>query len=369
MKTSGILTLIILFFLPFLVTNCGNKSEDILVTNNSIFFNKEVKEIMPLQTDSTVRDISEPQLLKKGEVKNWNHPDNWESVIYNIWSLLRDDTKITYPADWNEKNIYSLLKEVEISDSITCLWNYRLNKTLTPPFTAFNQFNSGIKYSRARTVSSTDMSIDRSFDINVVWAPGSIFYALMTKKITFLITNANLEKQYVIESKFDRVNGDLKLNLALNQKMGASDENGNSIYLLTRFELQGNTTTHSFTLNYVRRSYPTGHSISLLGKGVSKGNSVYYLFKAKSNMSPTTTTYYCIKAGLPLSTFQSSFEANNPDGATYGTDIIVTTDLSTISSTNCASYLEYVQNTNFFDYTSETDVPYETTSYPVTAFW
>lgn len=326
-----ILSLSILFIILLISISCGKKSTtstassssgkgtvvSTAVQNTAPHITASSDEyVPPRKLDDKINEIiivfdsdyDEKNIVLKG--------DTWTtgSGNYEIFNLLR---KYTYPADegvLDMTNMYKALHEIKSKvdgAESTCNENPFASKSVVPPYTGFSgRYNFTCGYNSG-TLSD---SYAGGFTMDLT---NGVYYILYGWQWA---SNANGGSVGTAQAKYDTVNNTLFYEMVNCVNCGGSSNN-----FTVRTELDGNPSTHLFTIRTISRS-ASGYK-AIVGKGYSQGNGNYMLLKYTTD--GTNFKYYCV-----------------PSTATQ-TDFAAATGETSVPS-NCSTYATDVNNLTFF---------------------
>lgn len=267
----------------------------------------------------------------------------WGNVNFEMFVALGNpEDDITN--EWGNKNLYNNLKALDTA--ITILSEKcpeKIDKTVETPFNfgSSNSFTYECAENAKKIIKIESQSLDVEY--GAAWTKTDSAF----KAVIFSEGHQDHLELSGFEGSYDENTGNLTLNqigyISYLTEDSPNYTGNNKGKFIPRMEAQGNTKTHEFTLRIINYNPGAddigqdGYNLFIVGKGISRGEGKYFLFKVKDNSQVSTEKYFCFPA-------QANIEfITNLQG----------TDYDNISA-NCSTYKEDVKNMEFF---TNNDVP------------
>ncbi len=203
------------------------------------------------------------------------------TLIYAVFELLRD---YEYPADEGVIDMHNIYKVLYTAGQI-----YETAESGCSPITeasVASPFDLGITDAYNCAGNSGTMS-DTYANGFAIKDADPVKYALLTYR--WAPGTPDHEEHGILQGSYNEAAGDLSLKMIHNVFYAASDG------FVVRSDIEGNATTHAFTLKSISAGTGTSTNYtSIVGKGISQGSGNYFLLKVNSDA--VTGKYFCIPA-------------------------------------------------------------------------
>ncbi len=323
MKKISLFTLLILVSV-FLLCK-GDDEEKKSVSSSENFFYLAAKEVAPAFNGAASKKMT--RALSPG------------SLIYAVFDLLRD---YQYPADEGVIDMHNIYKVLYEAGQI-----YQTAETGCSSITeasVASPFDLGITdtYNCAGNGGTMSDSYANGFAIKDA---SPLKYALLTYR--WAPDSPNHEEHGILQGSFNDNTGDLSLKMIHNVYYAASDG------FVVRSDIEGNATTHAFTLKSITAGTGSSTSFtSIVGKGISRGSGNYFLLKVNSDT--LTGRYFCIPAGATETDLElmtaTGYDNVDANCSAYQADVDAMTFLEDNVSTIPGSISDFTGSTILLSY-------------------